>query len=82
MSVSTHWTTLMKAMQTRRLRKALRDLGCEHATTKGSHEKWVAPGGHIAIVKAATKDQAPGTLRNIQAALAEEFGPTWLEDLQ
>lgn len=72
----------MKVMPTSRLRKVLRDLGCVQASSKASHEKWVAPGGHVAIVKAGVKQQAPGTLRNIQAALAPELGPTWLEDLQ
>lgn len=72
----------MKSMPTRRLRRALRDLGCVHTSTAGSHEKWTAPGGHVAIIKAGAKDQAPGTLRNIQAALADEFGPTWLEELR
>lgn len=72
----------MKTMPTRRLRQALRDLGCEHTSTKGSHEKWTAPEGHVAIIKASVKDQSPGLLRNIQGALADEFGPTWLEDRQ
>lgn len=72
----------MKPMKTHRLRRILRGLGCEHTGTRGSHEKWTGPAGHVAIIKAGVDEQAPGTLRNIQAALTDELGPTWLEDLQ
>ena len=66
-------------MKTRDLRKVLRALGCTVTGTEGSHEKWQAPHGHTVTLKAATKDQAPGTLRNIQGVLEVEFGPRWLE---
>jgi len=69
----------MKSMPTVELRKLLRSLGCEYSGTVGSHEKWTAPGGHSTTLKAAVKAQAPGTLRSIQAALAAEFGPDWIE---
>jgi len=69
----------MRSMPTTELRKLLRNLGCEYSGTVGSHEKWTAPGGHSTTLKAAVKEQAPGTLRSIQAALAAEFGPDWIE---
>lgn len=72
----------MKPMRTKDLRKLLRQHGCEQAGTEGSHEKWVAPGGRSATLKATAKDQAPGTLRNIQAALAPELGERWIEEVQ
>lgn len=69
-------------MPTKSLRKLLRAKGCVEGGGKGSHEKWTAPGGHSTTLKAAVKDQAPGTLRGIQAALAPELGDTWIEDAQ
>lgn len=69
-------------MRTRDLRKLLRSKDCELAGTVGSHEKWTAPGGHSTTLKTGAKDQAPGTLRGIQAALAPEFGQTWIEEAQ
>jgi predicted RNA binding protein YcfA (HicA-like mRNA interferase family) len=50
--------------------------------TEGSHEKWTTPGGRTTTLKAGTKDQAPGTLRAIQAHLAPELGEGWLEEAQ
>lgn len=72
----------MKPMATKELRKLLRSLGCDQAGGKGDHEKWTAPGGHSTTLKAAVKQQAPGTLRNIQTALAPEFGDDWIEKEQ
>lgn len=72
----------MRPMATKDLRKLLREHGCQQGGGKGSHEKWTAPGGHSTTLKASVKDQAPGTLRAIQSALAAEFGPTWIEDMQ
>lgn len=72
----------MKLLSTKDLRKLLRAKGCVEGGGKGSHEKWTAPGGHSATLKAGVKDQAPGTLRAIQAALAEEFGDRWIEEAQ
>jgi predicted RNA binding protein YcfA (HicA-like mRNA interferase family) len=69
-------------MRTRDLRKRLRELGCLQVGTVGSHEKWSAPGGHGTVVKAGEKEQAPGTLREIQRHLAPEFGDKWLEEGQ
>lgn len=69
-------------MATRDLRKLLRSLGCVQQGGRGSHEKWTAPGGHSTTLKAAVKEQAPGTLRSIQAALAAEFGDSWIEEAQ
>jgi predicted RNA binding protein YcfA (HicA-like mRNA interferase family) len=69
-------------MATKDLRKLLRFLGCEQSGGKGSHEKWTAPGGRSATIKAGVKQQAPGTLRSIQQHLSPEFGPTWIEDNQ
>jgi predicted RNA binding protein YcfA (HicA-like mRNA interferase family) len=60
----------------------LRSLGCVEGGGKGSHEKWTAPGGHRTTLKTGVKDQAPGTLRSIQAALAAEFGDRWIEEGQ
>lgn len=57
-------------------------MGCVEHGGKGSHEKWTAPDGHSTTLKAGAKEQAPGTLRGIQAALAPEFGGRWLEDAQ
>jgi hypothetical protein len=34
------------------------------------------------MIKAGTKQQAPGTLRNIQAALAPELGEGWIDKEQ
>lgn len=72
----------MKPMATRDLRRILRRLGCVEGGGKGSHEKWTAPRGHSTTLKAGAKQQAPGTLRSIQAALAPEFGPKWIEEEQ
>lgn len=69
----------MKPMQTRALRKLLKDLGCEQTSTEGSHEKWTAPGGHCTVLVAAEAEQKAGTLRNIQDDLAPELGARWLE---
>lgn len=69
-------------MSTRALRKLLRNRGCTLVGTEGSHEKWEAPGGRTCTIKAGTKQQAPGTLRNIQAALATELGHGWIEKEQ
>lgn len=69
-------------MQTRHLRQLLRVRGCVEGGGKGSHEKWTAPDGHSTTLKAGVKEQAPGTLRGIQAVLAPEFGERWLEDAQ
>lgn len=71
---------LMEPMATKDLRKLLRSMGCEQSDAKGSHEKWTAPGGHSTTLKAGAKEQAPGTLRGIQDALAPEFGDGWLEE--
>jgi predicted RNA binding protein YcfA (HicA-like mRNA interferase family) len=70
----------MKPMPTKDLRKLFKAMGCEKVDAKGSHEKWTAPGGHSTTLKAGDKEQASGTLRSIQAALAPEFGERWLED--
>lgn len=72
----------MRAMPTRELRKLLRSMHCVEGGGKGSHEKWTAPGGHSTTLKASAKQQAPGTLRSIQAALAPEFGDRWIEEAQ
>ncbi|MFC5992933.1 type II toxin-antitoxin system HicA family toxin [Pseudonocardia hispaniensis] len=72
----------MKPMPTKDLRKLLRAKGCVEGGGKGSHEKWTAPGGHSTTLKASAKDQAPGTLRKIQEALAPEFGDRWIEETQ
>lgn len=69
-------------MPTKALRRLLRAKGCTEGGGKGSHEKWSAPGGRSTTLKAGVKDQAPGTLRAIQAQLAPEFGPNWIEDTQ
>ena len=67
-------------MATKVLRKRLRALGCELTGTEGSHEKWTAPGGHSTTIVAGHKEQAPGTLRAIQAQLAPDLGERWLEE--
>lgn len=69
-------------MPTKALRKLLRAKGCVAGGGKGSHEKWTAPGGHSTTLKAGVKDQAPDTLRAIQAALAPELGDKWIEEAQ
>jgi len=69
-------------MKTRDLRKILKEKGCTQVHTVGSHAKWSAPGGHSTIVKAGAKEQAPGTLREIQKHLAPELGDKWLEEGQ
>lgn len=74
--------TVMRPMPTKALRKLLRDQGCVLVGTEGSHEKWEAPGGHTCTIKAGTKQQAPGTLRNIQEALAPELGQGWIDKEQ
>ena len=72
----------MKPMTTRNLRKLLRKHNCVEGGGKGDHEKWTAPGGHSTTLKASVKQQAPGTLRNIQSALAPELGERWIEEAQ
>lgn len=69
-------------MAAKDLRRLMRAKGCAEGGGKGSHEKWTAPGGHSTTLKAGVKEQAPGTLRAIQAQLAPEFGSTWIEDAQ
>lgn len=69
-------------MATKDLRRLMRAKGCAEGGGKGSHEKWTAPGGHSTTLKAGVKEQAPGTLRAIQAQLAPEFGSTWIEEAQ
>ncbi|MGH8907885.1 MAG: type II toxin-antitoxin system HicA family toxin [Egibacteraceae bacterium] len=69
-------------MTTRALRRLLRSKGCVEGGGKGSHERWTAPGGRSTTLKAGVKQQAPGTLRAIQAALAQEFGDRWIEEAQ
>jgi predicted RNA binding protein YcfA (HicA-like mRNA interferase family) len=69
----------MKPMTTRALRKLLRQRGCFLVGTEGSHEKWEAPDGRACTIKAGTKQQAPGTLRNIQDAMAPELGQGWID---
>lgn len=73
----------MKPTSTRDLRKLLRTKGCVEGGGKGSHEKWTSPGGgYSTTLKAGVKEQAAGTLRAIQAQLAPEFGPRWIEEAQ
>ncbi|MDA8072168.1 MAG: type II toxin-antitoxin system HicA family toxin [Actinomycetota bacterium] len=69
----------MKPISTKALRTLLQAMGCEKVAVVGSHEKWRGPGGHTCTIKAGVKQQAPGTLRAIQASLAPELGERWLE---
>lgn len=70
----------MKPMATADLRKLLRSKDCVEGGGKGSHEKWTSPEGYSTTLKAGVKEQAPGTLRNIQAALAPDLGEDWIEE--
>lgn len=72
----------MKPMKTKELVKLLEGLGAQAGHTRGSHQKWTAPGGRSTTIKVGDKEQAPGTLRNIQRHLAAEFGERWIEDEQ
>ena len=47
--------------------------------TEGDHEKWKTPKGLTIPIVAGEKEQTSGTLRNLQLALASEFGEKWLE---
>jgi predicted RNA binding protein YcfA (HicA-like mRNA interferase family) len=67
----------VKPVDTKRVRRALEAKGCTLVGTEGSHEKWRTPKG-LTIV-AGEKQQSPGLLRKVQAALASEFGSGWLE---
>ena len=46
---------------------------------KGSHEKWMTPGGLSDTIVGGEAAQSPGLLRNIQSVFEAEFGPKWLE---
>lgn len=69
----------MKPIATKTLLKLLRQSNCIAGDTEGSHQKWTAPRGRSTSVKIDVKEQAPGTLRNIQRHLEPELGPRWLE---
>ena len=68
-----------RALRTKRLRKLLEEKGCTKVGTEGSHEKWRTPGG-LTVPIVADRDQSPGTLRNVQRALAPELGDRWIEE--
>jgi predicted RNA binding protein YcfA (HicA-like mRNA interferase family) len=71
---------MVKPISTKALRALLQSLACEKVAVVGSHEKWRGPKGHTCTIKAGVKQQAPGTLRTIQASLAPEFGEKWIEE--
>lgn len=65
-------------MSVRTLRKVLRRFGCTEVRQSGSHLV-VRCGTCQATVPIHVGDVAPGTLRNIERALAPCLGDGWLD---
>lgn len=66
-------------MKYRNVAKALRKQGCEHVSTRGSHEKWACPcGSHTAIVVAHDGECSPGNVRDTIVKL-ECLPEGWLQ---
>ena len=73
----------MDPVDTKRVRAILEARGCVRVAAKGSHEKWVTPGGLSNTIVGGERHQSPGVLRSVQRVFAPEFGRRWLErDLQ
>jgi predicted RNA binding protein YcfA (HicA-like mRNA interferase family) len=70
----------VEPISTKALRTLFQSMSCEKVAVVGSHEKWRGPGGHACTINAGVKQQAPGTLRTIQASLAPELGEKWIEE--
>ena len=69
----------MKPVDTKTVRKILKEMGCVKTDAKGSHEKWTTPGGLSDTIVGGEAAQSPGLLHNIQSVFEAEFGPKWLE---
>jgi predicted RNA binding protein YcfA (HicA-like mRNA interferase family) len=69
----------VRPVDTRKVRRALEQLGCTLVGTKGDHEKWRTPNGLTTTIVAAEKQQSPGLLRSVQRVFEPEFGEGWLE---
>lgn len=70
---------LVRPVDTRKVRRALEQLGCTLVGTKGDHEKWRTPNGLTTTIVAGEKQQSPGLLRSVQRVFEPEFGEGWLE---
>ena len=70
---------LVRPVGTRKVRRALEQLGCTLVGTKGDHEKWRTPNGLTTTIVAGEKQQSPGLLRSVQRVFEPEFGEGWLE---
>ena len=70
----------MDPVDTNSVRRILEARGCRQTATRGSHEKWVTPGGLSNTIVAGARQQSPGVLRSIQRVFAPEFGAKWLEE--
>lgn len=68
----------MRTVSVRALRRLLRGLGCAEVRQSGSHLV-VRCGACQATVPIHAGDVAPGTLRNIERALAPCLGDGWLD---
>jgi predicted RNA binding protein YcfA (HicA-like mRNA interferase family) len=68
----------MKPIAVRRLRRILARLGCVEVRQLGSH-LMVRCGTCQATIPTHSGDVAPGTLRQIERALAPALGDGWLE---
>jgi predicted RNA binding protein YcfA (HicA-like mRNA interferase family) len=69
----------LRPVDTRKVRRALEQLGCTLVGTKGDHEKWRTPNGLTTTIVAGEKQQSPGLLRSVQRVFEPEFGEGWLE---
>jgi len=69
----------VKPLPYRQIARILRSHGCEHVRTHGSHHVWRC--GTCSATIPAHKESsqvAPGTLRQIEAAMAPCLGEGWL----
>ena len=69
----------MRPVDTKKVRRILRRLGCTKEDTLGSHEKWRTPGGISCTIVAAEKQQSPGLIRSLQSTFEPELGEKWFE---
>ena len=69
----------MEPVDTKLMRRILQARGCSKVAARGSHEKWVTPGGLSNTIVGGARRQSPGVVRNIQRVFAPEFGERWLE---
>ena len=67
-------------MTAREVIRRLVDLGCTKVRQRGSHARFIAPGGKCAVTVPihAGRTIPPGTLRSIERAMEPCLGSKWL----